>query len=192
MIDYNHKELIAGSIVGVLNSLTVTPIELVKIKLQVNTMPTTNLSYQGFIPTVFDLWKNSRTYLSLISTFYNGYLMTLVREVPMCLLYFGVYRVIHDRFKDHWIIGSLFAGGIAGSVAWASIYPIDCIKSVQQAHHIRIREAAAMIYKEHHWRGFVRGFIPSVLRAFPENAIVFVMFEALMKVLGPPELVLEK
>ena len=42
-------------------------------------------------------------------------------------------------------------------------------------------DAAKYIYNQQGWRGFTRGFGPSILRSFPANAAALAAFEAAMR-----------
>ncbi len=44
-----------------------------------------------------------------------------------------------------------------------------------------MRDVARVIYREAGVRGFFRGFVPCILRAFPANASCFVAFEMAMR-----------
>ncbi len=85
---------------------------------------------------------------------------------------------------------SIAAGGLTGICYWLSCYPIDVIKNRIQAAPDRtppvyrgMGDAARAIYGEAGVRGFFRGFVPCILRAFPANASCFVAFELAMRYL---------
>ncbi|XP_004349848.2 hypothetical protein CAOG_01328 [Capsaspora owczarzaki ATCC 30864] len=83
-------------------------------------------------------------------------------------------------------IDSLVGGGVAGTVAWVSIYPLDVIKSRLQAQSARpqaqrqyagIADCTSKILQHEGWRGFTRGLSATVFRAFPVNAVTFFVYE---------------
>jgi Mitochondrial carrier protein len=85
------------------------------------------------------------------------------------------------------------AGGVAGALAWASIYPIDVVKSRVQAapaHRVAAsrvgawQQGAALIAAEG-WAGFSRGLGATMARGFIVNAAIFASFEALQQSLAP-------
>ena len=45
------------------------------------------------------------------------------------------------------------------------------------------REAWVAVWRKDGWRGYYRGFVPCVLRAFPANAAALFMFERSMRVM---------
>jgi hypothetical protein len=83
---------------------------------------------------------------------------------------------------------SIAAGGLTGICYWLSCYPIDVVKNRLQAApdtsppvYSGMRDVARVIYREAGVRGFFRGFVPCILRAFPANASCFVAFEMAMR-----------
>ena len=50
-----------------------------------------------------------------------------------------------------------------------------------------MRATAATLYAEAGVRGFWRGLAPALLRAVPTNAVTFLTFDAVMRVLNPPQ-----
>jgi len=75
----------------------------------------------------------------------------------------------------------LLAGGTAGMTSWLFLYPIDVIKSRLQADtEGRYRNAWHCFQdslQRNGWRVFGRGLAPTLLRAFPVNAITFLVVE---------------
>ena len=79
---------------------------------------------------------------------------------------------------------TLMAGGIAGMACWASIYPVDVVKSIVQAlppdaplAERRMLTVAKGLYRRSGWRPFVNGFSACMVRAFVCNAVTFAGFE---------------
>lgn len=90
---------------------------------------------------------------------------------------------------------NFWAGGLSAQVFWMTCYPVDVVKqrimvdSLEKPRYGRWRDAAGEV-----WRmgvekrgvrggvgGFYRGFVPSILRAFPANAAALVAFEWAMR-----------
>ena len=66
--------------------------------------------------------------------------------------------------------GHTQAGGLAGTAEWAAIMPIDTIKTrYTMAAGTPLRAVVREIMKEGGLVGFYRGFVPTMLRAFPAN-----------------------
>lgn len=79
----------------------------------------------------------------------------------------------------------LIAGGVGGIATWVSSYPMDVIKSRMQtdSSYRSIWHCAKLSYQAEGIRVFFVGLETTVVRAFPVNAIIFITYEVLMKVL---------
>lgn len=80
----------------------------------------------------------------------------------------------------------LTAGGNAGMVSWASIYPIDVIKSYVQVRsdpNLTLLRAAREIMAANGPGGFFTGLAPCLVRSFPANGAIFFMYELTSKML---------
>lgn len=80
-------------------------------------------------------------------------------------------------------LATVFAGGFAGMIAWASTFPFDVIKSRMQADGnggIFLYKGAVdcfvQNYKTSGLRGLFSGLGPTLLRAFPTNAVIFYVY----------------
>lgn len=94
---------------------------------------------------------------------------------------------VHDMSET---VVQFLAGGIAGALAWASIYPIDVVKSRIQATSALTSpysSAWGCAVDSWHQEGtamFIRGLGPTMGRGFIVNAAIFASFEALMKAMA--------
>jgi hypothetical protein len=76
-----------------------------------------------------------------------------------------------------------------GCLAWTSVYPLDVIKSRMQAHPSRLGPGAWIsfgreIYHEGGARAFLRGIKPTLARAFVMDALTFVGYTNVLRVLS--------
>lgn len=118
---------------------------------------------------------------------YRGLGITLLRDFPSFAGYFFVYegskRLVAKRQlkteSDLTTVELLLCGGLAGFGAWLPCYPQDVLKSRIQSASLKltIREAARTIFKTDGYVGFLRGFGPTMTRAFPANAATFFAYE---------------
>jgi len=92
----------------------------------------------------------------------------------------------------------LISGGVAGVVTWASIYPLDVIKTVLQSQSwssesesllagprrpLNSLEVARQIYRSDGLGAFYRGFGVCSIRAFIVNAVQWYTYEKIMELL---------
>jgi solute carrier family 25 carnitine/acylcarnitine transporter 20/29 len=146
-----------------------------------------------------------------ITRLYQGWWVTTWREVPAFGLYFATYDYLKDwantfllsralaaatvdgRDDDpdsfvphhsHTWLASAFAGGCAGSLTWAIVYPVDVIKTrIQTApldqprSQLRMLTVGADLVRQYGVRYLFRGLSVTLLRAFPVNGTIFPVYE---------------
>lgn len=172
----------AGTVAGVLQSVAVCPTELVKCRLQVQDGHATT-QYKGPIDCVRQVYR-----LNGLRGLFLGWWPTVWREAPSFGIYFAVYEAMKQKLSCNSTDASasvmLLAGGVAGTVSWASAYPIDVVKSSIQTlpHDARPQERrmvyqAKKIYQRHGHQAFFRGLGTTMFRAFPVNAVTLSMYD---------------
>jgi len=137
---------------------------------------------------------------------YRGVVPFAQREMMGNTAYFIAYETGKQYLLDKFVDGNpqltpeqasvrtyqsiAVAGGYAGFMYWVVVFPVDTIKSVIQADRLdkpRYRgvvDCAQQLYREGGVRRFFRGISPSLIRAFPANAITFVAFETTLSFLN--------
>lgn len=178
----------AGCAAGVAQGLITAPLELAKVRLQVQgegadprkmtIAERKKLRYTGSIDC---MWKVFRTEgLRGIS---KGMCVTLVREIPATGVYFYSYDELcklgprSETRNEAMPVTVLIAGGIAGILSWVVTYPCDVIKSRFQADldgiYTSSTDCAIKSYRAEGWRMFFQGMNSTIIRAFPANAATF-------------------
>lgn len=87
------------------------------------------------------------------------------------------------------LLGTIFAGGMAGIANWCIGMPADVLKSrLQTAPEGTYKNGIRDVFKELMQRegpmALYKGVTPVMLRAFPANAACFIGFEVCMKALN--------
>jgi len=160
---YHIASMVAGAFSGISVSFVLTPIELIKCKMQ--------------IPNQY---KNARScFISVVKEsglrgLYKGHLSTMMREIPGNMMYFGLYHYIVRTYgkKDIQTWKLACAGSIAGVGYWSLIYPIDTIKTMEQTKSFRGLSSLKI-------HDLYRGFGITLLRAIPANFTIFYVYEYL-------------
>ena len=197
-----------GAISGAFTSLVLTPVELVKCKIQVPA-PTT----PGVVPiapkplaVIKEVFRHQG-----LRGFWHGQLGTLIRETGGCAAWFGSKETITLLFRrlnsptspathkpqNLPTTGSpelaplpLYQQAIAGASAGMSynflFFPADTIKSRMQTvavdskvAKVRFWEEGRAIWRQYGLRGLYRGCGITVLRSAPSSAFIFIIFDAL-------------
>jgi solute carrier family 25 (mitochondrial carnitine/acylcarnitine transporter), member 20/29 len=124
---------------------------------------------------------------------YKGMAPTLAREMPANALYFGTYeatkRAIANatgkKSTDELASPALmFSGGMAGLGFWSTVYPIDSVKTRIQTdsdtmpRYRGMLDCATKTIRAEGLSALYRGIGPCLARAFPANAVTFMVFES--------------
>lgn len=170
--------MLAGSMAGSIMALANCPIELLKVRLQIQD-PSAPQLYTNIIHCARHALATQG-----IRGIYRGFTATILRDIPSFAGYFGTYEGLKALLGptsegSHATWKLLVAGGLAGIGAWLPCYPQDVIKSRMQAsaNYANTWQCAKQIYRQAGLRGFFRGFGPTLARAFPANAATFVAYE---------------
>jgi len=180
--------MMAGACAGLATCCMLTPMELVKCKMQMEFAPE-----KANKSSAFQVMKNI-VKTQGIRTLYRGNLITICREVPGMAVYFGVYEYLkmwlNDRY-GHGPVIPLIAGGISGFVGWVFCYPQDTIKTRLQCDIGVVRQYPSLkwlkdggivncakdIYINEGFKGFWRGFSAIAVRSILSEAVSFFVYE---------------
>lgn len=174
----------AGFLAAFIHSFVGCPVDLIKIKLQAQSGSEELNKHR-----LTQCFRKIHQHSGLLG-FYQGFLATLIRDVPICGMYVLLYehllslgRSESDRSIEYSIGNQLLAGGLAGTITWVAVTPLDVVKSRIQADDIGnpkyngIVDCIVKSYKEGGVVIFGRGFWIHVIRGFPVNAATFVGYE---------------
>ena len=179
-------EVLAGGTAGACQVVFTNPLEIVKIRLQV----------QGEVAkTVADTPKRSAMWivrnLGLVGL-YKGASACLLRDVPFSAIYFPTYSHLKkDMFGEApgrklsvWQL--LTAGAIAGMPAAYLTTPCDVIKTRLQVEarkgdtqYTGLRHAAQTILKEEGFKAFFKGGPARIMRSSPQFGFTLAAYEVL-------------
>ncbi|KAK6074985.1 mitochondrial carrier protein [Seiridium cupressi] len=191
---------IAGAVGGLATWVVSTPTELIKCRAQVSSPPESS-------------WNIAKSILRRegVRGLYFGGVVTALRDSIGYGFYFWSYelstRMMVSSTKRETSFSEdaakvLLCGGLAGVATWASIFPLDVIKTRVQVQTLNPEvkslmsdqitperrlgavEIAKEAYKEGGIRVFFRGLTICSLRAFAVNAIQWAVYEGVMHELG--------
>ncbi|KAL4787853.1 mitochondrial carrier domain-containing protein [Aspergillus varians] len=187
------QEVLAGGAAGGCQVVFTNPLEIVKIRLQV----------QGEIAKTVEgaprrsaLWivKN----LGLVGL-YKGATACLLRDVPFSAIYFPTYSHLKtDMFGESrthklGVLQLLTAGAIAGMPAAYLTTPCDVIKTRLQVEarkgekaYTGLRQCAVTILKDEGFKAFFKGGPARILRSSPQFGFTLAAYEVLQKWLPMP------
>ncbi|KAH7081725.1 mitochondrial carrier domain-containing protein [Paraphoma chrysanthemicola] len=199
------KIWLAGATGGLASFVVSAPTELIKCRAQVSTER--NISSWSITK---DVWRNEG-----IRGLYYGGGITSIRDA----VGYGFYFWSYEWMKQNWTSSDdsdrdtamkvLLCGGLAGIVTWASIFPLDVIKTrvqTQTLHESRPRsgergsllpseidskrrgalDIARQAYRAEGAGVFFRGLGICSVRAFVVNAVQWAVYEWMMRFLQTP------
>ncbi|KAF7857878.1 uncharacterized protein EAF02_011245 [Botrytis sinoallii] len=214
----NHPEsvplfstFLAGTIGGLCSSIVSTPTELIKCRAQLSSPPVSSLAIARSIVSTTG-----------IRGLYFGGVVTALRDSIGYGFYFWSYE-LSSRLYSSYVLSSspgmevvttsprdeaikiLLCGGVAGVVTWASVFPLDVVKTRLQAQILSptlvseatplligsppykprgALEIARLAYRNEGMGVFFRGLGVCSLRAFIVNAAQWAAYEWIMRELG--------
>ncbi|XP_040580183.1 mitochondrial glutathione transporter SLC25A40 [Lepeophtheirus salmonis] len=171
----NVSSGVAGGIARIWAVTLVSPLELVRTKMQSQKM-----SFSEVRHAIFSLIKNSGP-LSL----WKGLTATMFRDVPFSSLYWPTYETVkHHLCKENRpprFVDNLISGGIAGGLSSALTTPFDVIKTKRQIElgtkHTTNFAVAQRIVSENGFKGLLAGLTPRVMKVSPACAIMISSYE---------------
>ncbi|KAE8985513.1 hypothetical protein PR003_g23257 [Phytophthora rubi] len=195
----DYSLIAAGFSTGFTEGLLYTPFETIKVRMQ---------TMYGGTRTRISNWQCVKDVYSRngVGGLYRGFWPTAGREMLGNVTYFMAYEATKEQMLDRFVhnVPGLspesvnlrtyqsiaFSGGFAGFMYWLVVFPVDTVKSVLQADRLDkprfsgVSDCCRQLYAEGGPKRFYRGITPSLLRAFPANAVTFVAFEKTMSFLN--------
>ncbi|GFZ50836.1 Carrier protein YMC1, mitochondrial [Saitozyma sp. JCM 24511] len=190
--ELNLAELWAsGAIAGVANTAVANPVEHIRIRLQTQPEVTPRL-YAGPLDCAIKLYRQGG-----MSGLFKGQVSTMWRDGVGYGSYFMAYEwLVQRHIRVNGVkreeISPLWAvtfGAAAGYALWASIYPVDVIKSKLQTDSLDpskrqyrgMVDCAIKVWRAQGLKGFTGGLAPTLIRSPFANGATFVAFELAMR-----------
>ncbi|KAJ5160661.1 Amino-acid transporter arg-13 [Penicillium canariense] len=192
--------LLSGALSGSITSLALTPIELIKCKIQV---PLESAGHKppGPLAMVVTVFRQEG-----LGGFWRGQLGTLIRETGGSAAWFGGYEGVSSLLRSYSQSGApgsaealpVYQQMIAGATAGISynflFYPADTIKSRMQTADISTMAANGErqtfwsvgrgLWRQQGLKGMYRGCGITCVRSAPSSAFIFSVYEGLRAYFG--------
>lgn len=184
--------LYCGMGAGALTSLALTPIELVKCKMQVP-MGSANagIARPSINSVIYSIYAHQG-----LKGYWNGQLGTLIRETGGGAAWFGGYEAAKMGFKKYGgavneedlpIWQRMLSGSMAGVAYNFMFYPADTVKSRMQTEDVKQSTGQKLSFSavfKTHWqqhglKGMYRGCGITCVRSVPSSAFIFTVYEEL-------------
>ncbi|KAF9055844.1 mitochondrial carrier domain-containing protein [Panaeolus papilionaceus] len=179
-------ELIAGGAAGGCQVVFTNPLEIVKIRLQVQGEAA---KVEGAVPKGAIHIIRQLGILGL----YKGSSACLLRDIPFSAIYFTAYSHLKsDVFQEGYngkklsFLETLAAAGIAGMPAAYLTTPADVVKTrlqveakKGQTNYTGLRDAFVKIYREEGFKALFKGGPARVIRSSPQFGFTLLAYETL-------------
>ncbi|KAK1358291.1 Mitochondrial arginine transporter BAC2 [Heracleum sosnowskyi] len=193
----SYKGVFLGAFgTGAIQSLILSPVELVKIRLQL----------QGIVPNKAEQAQNFNGPTSVVKGIYRteglrgiyrGLTVTVLRDAPSYAFYFFTYEYVREQLHpgcrksgQETCKTMLMAGGLAGVASWTCCYPLDVVKTRLQSQspssplkYNGIVDCLQKSVRQEGYRVLFRGLGTAVSRAFVVNGAVFTAYETSLRLI---------
>eukprot|EP01127_Copromyxa_protea_P012029 TRINITY_DN3097_c0_g1_i1.p1 TRINITY_DN3097_c0_g1~~TRINITY_DN3097_c0_g1_i1.p1 ORF type:complete len:724 (-),score=137.95 TRINITY_DN3097_c0_g1_i1:48-1907(-) len=186
-------EVLAGGCAGASQVIFTNPIEIVKIRLQI----------QGESVKFGATPKSTVTIIGELGFLglYKGASACLLRDVPFSAIYFPAYASLKQKFlstlnedssKAQYNLYLLLAGALAGVPAASLVTPADVIKTRLQVEarkgqqtYTNIPDTVRKVWREEGFKAFWKGTAARVFRSSPQFGVTLLSYEILQSYLAP-------
>lgn len=191
---------VAGGLSAIPTTALMAPSERIKVLLQVQQQQLQTTAggaaaapkYNGMMDCAKQVYQEGG-----IRSLYRGTALTLMRDIPGSIAWFGMYEVAKMEMMQ--ILGVedttqlsplaiLTAGGMAGMACWTVSIPADVVKSRYQAApegmYKNMGDVLVKLIRAEGIGGLFTGIRPALIRAFPANAACFFGMEVARKLLA--------
>ncbi|EFJ31049.1 hypothetical protein SELMODRAFT_89008 [Selaginella moellendorffii] len=191
-----QRVAVAGFGTGALQTLILTPVELVKIKLQIQRSLkgcSKSANLHGPLQVARKITQTEG-----LRGLYRGLGITLIRDAPAHAVYFSSYEFLREKLHPSCrknggesILTLLTAGGFAGALSWIVCYPFDVIKTRLQSQgpgaemrYTGIVDCLRTSVREEGRGVLWRGLGTALARAYLVNAAIFSAYEMSLRFLS--------
>lgn len=177
---------------GALQSILISPVELLKIRLQLRKKAgQLTETEKSPMKLAKNIWKAEG-----VRGMYRGFGITVLRDAPAHSIYFWTYEYTREKLhpgcrenSEENFSTMFIAGGLAGMASWLFNYPTDVIKTRLQAQtpssmkYKGILDCVLKIVKEEGPITLWRGLGATLGRAFVMNSAIFPAYQITLKFL---------
>jgi solute carrier family 25 (mitochondrial carnitine/acylcarnitine transporter), member 20/29 len=177
------EKCVAGGLSGIPTTLIMAPSERIKVLMQTGT------KYTSMSQCGYQLFREGG-----FSSLFRGSALTLVRDVPGSMAWFGTYEFVKQTMSTMQgytdpsqlsPLAVLTAGGMAGMACWTVSMPADVLKSRLQSapegQYAGSIDVLKHLLKTEGPTALFTGIRPALIRAFPANAACFFGMEVSKK-----------
>ncbi|XP_011311047.1 mitochondrial thiamine pyrophosphate carrier [Fopius arisanus] len=187
--EYSSDHAVAGAVSGFMTRLTCQPIDVIKIRFQLQVEPISHdhpSKYRSILQATRTIIKEEG-----IFSLWKGHAPAQLLSIAYGTAQFYTYNKIMEVSRnfvapDHWQNSVHFvAGATAGCIGTIVSFPFDTVRTrlVAQAHHQPVYKGFTSVYslilRTESLRGFYRGLSPTLIQIAPHTGLQFVFYDLL-------------
>lgn len=174
------QDLFCGAVAGLCARMTVAPLDVVKIRFQVQSETAGRYHYTSVVSAIRSILASEGP-----TAFWKGNVPALLMVTPYAALQFASFYQLKDFAQP---LGEPFAslslGAISASFATICTYPLDLLRTRLAAQpepktYHGLRHAAALITRTHGPTGLYAGLRPTLIEIIPYISLHFALYENL-------------
>lgn len=177
------EDVIAGFTSAVITRTFLAPLDVLKIRFQLQTAGNARPKYSG-------IWSGARIMLQEegLRALWKGNVAALVMSSLWTPLNFAVVRSVKNTLTEHGMtntsVNATLAGGVASAAATSLTYPLDFLRTrfaVQGERKVYASylDAVKQIYRQAGVIGFYTGLPTAVIGVVPYMALMFGMYDTI-------------
>ncbi|KII93893.1 hypothetical protein PLICRDRAFT_694977 [Plicaturopsis crispa FD-325 SS-3] len=184
---------VAGVFAGWTSTIVATPMELLKVKLQLQLQKAViDRQFKGPIDCARQIVRAQG-----ITGLWTGFSGSVVYRSNFAWMFLsfeafmrGFAKLQGTPYEISTSFANFLSGGLGSFAFWGMAIPTDNIKNNMMAKPVVSGSRPSFIavtreiFHRDGLKGFYRGLAPTLLRAFPSNACAFFVYEGTMRVLG--------
>jgi solute carrier family 25 thiamine pyrophosphate transporter 19 len=185
----NSQELLSGAVSSIIARFVIAPLDVIKIRLQVQGSPSASLiQYGSMTECIGSMWRTEG-----IRSFWKGNLSAELMVAPYGAISFWSHhsfkKLLFQRDDAHGIpeqqpLISFVCGALAGATATMSTYPLDLFRTrlaIQQDKEVyaSLSHATKCVIQQDGIQGLYCGLWPTLLGVVPYMATQFTVYESL-------------
>uniref|UniRef100_A0A8C0J9G7 Solute carrier family 25 member 45 n=1 Tax=Chelonoidis abingdonii TaxID=106734 RepID=A0A8C0J9G7_CHEAB len=192
---YAHV-LIAGSFSGLMQAVVLAPVDLIKVRLQNQLHPyglrslagASGAQYRGPVHCSVSIFREEG-----VMGLFRGTRALVLRDTPTLAIYFLTYtslcQAMTAQEREPGPVTVLVAGGCAGTASWVLATPLDVIKARLQMDGVKgvsycgVWDCIRISVRREGPQVFLKGLTLNIIRAFPVNAVTFLSYENILKLI---------
>uniref|UniRef100_A0A8C3T3H3 Solute carrier family 25 member 45 n=1 Tax=Chelydra serpentina TaxID=8475 RepID=A0A8C3T3H3_CHESE len=177
-------------------AMVLAPVDLIKVRLQNQTHPYglrspaggSGAQYRGPVHCGASIFREEG-----VLGLFRGTGALVLRDTPTMAVYFLTYvslcRAVTAQGREPGPLTILVAGGCAGTASWALATPMDVIKARLQMDGVKgvsyhgVLDCIRISVRHEGPQVFLKGLALNSIRAFPVNAVTFLSYENILKLI---------